>query len=193
MGCLAGEQRYCVPPALKEVDSRDMQLGVIAYIVATGDKIYQKQAKEHFSKLPGRVCLDSCDRTPLVSDLMYRAGIINSGKLPVTVIESTLLSASLLNPVGYQLRLIADEIVIYKAMGISLTRNIAKNMYRRQSCNPYFRYLAYGTYNIYNINTRPNSVKTHWLFSDACSEAFPDKSNGNMELFLANLTLKGMF
>lgn len=193
LGCLAGEERYCNPPPLTEVDSRDMMLGVIAYLSATNDNNYRLQAREYFSKLDNRLCFDACDRSALITDLMIRVGIATGTKLSKSVIESTLLTASQVNPVGYQLRLIADEIVIYKQLGVNLTRNIAKNLYRRQSCNPYFRYLAYGNYNIYYINTPPNSYKTHWLFSDACSEQYPDRSNGNMELYLVNLTLRGMF
>lgn len=192
MGCLAGEQRYCKPPDLNEVDSRDQSLGVIAYLAATNDENYRKKASEYFSKHPNAVCFDSCTRTPIIHDLLRRVGVVSNGALHSSVINSTLLTASLTAPEGYQLRLIADEVVIYRKLGVNITSKIAKNLYRRQPCNSYFRFLAYGSFALENINTKPNPYKTRWLFSDSCSDMKRSSSNGNMELFLANLAINGI-
>ncbi len=192
MGCLAGEKRYCIPPVLSDNDSRDMTLGVVAYLAATDDNKYRKEASEYFSKHPKAVCFDECTRTPIIHDLLRRVGVVTSGALHSSVINSTLLTASLTAPEGYQLRLIADEVVIYRKLGVNITSKIAKNLYRRQGCNSYFRFLAYGSFALDNINTKPNPHKTRWLFSDSCSDMKRSASNGQLELYLANLAINGI-
>jgi len=192
LGCLAGEEAYCKPPTLTELDSRDMVLGAVAYLAKTNDAAYRQQARIHFAALPKKVCFDACDRTPIIQDLMDRVGISDGGRLPAAAINSTLLTASLTAPEGYQLRLIADEVVIYRKLGVNITSKISVNLYRRQSCNSYFRFLAYGSFALENINTKPNPTKTRWLFSDSCSDMKRSASNGNMELMVANLAINGI-
>jgi hypothetical protein len=190
MGCLAGEKRYCIAPDIELLDSKDMWLGAIAYAMVTKDAAFISKAKSYLRSKSG-VCLDACTRTPIIQDLFYRAGFADSGKLPAAAINSTLLTASLTAPEGYQLRLIADEIVIYRKLGVNITSKIAKNLYRRQSCNSYFRFLAYGSFDLSRISHPAGTGKT-WLFSDACSEMDVKRSNGNMELYLINLVIHGV-
>lgn len=192
MGCLTGEKRYCVAPNIELLDSKDMWLGAIAYAIVTKDQEFVSKAKAYLQSKPNKVCFDACTRTPIIQDLFHRVGFVTNGALHSSVINSTLLTASLTAPEGYQLRLIADEVVIYRKLGVNITSKIAKNLYRRQPCNSYFRFLAYGSFALDNINTKPNPHKTRWLFSDSCSDMNRNKSNGNMELMLANLAINGI-
>jgi len=191
LGCLAGEEAYCKLPTLTELDSRDMVLGAVAYLAKTNDAAYRQQARSHFAALPKHVCFDACDRTPIIQDLMDRVGISDGGRLPSAAINSTLLTASLTAPEGYQLRLIADEVVIYRKLGVNITSKIAKNLYARQECNSYFRFLAYGSFDLQRLNN-PSGTGKNWLFSDSCSEMDVKKSNGQMELYLINLVINGI-
>jgi hypothetical protein len=192
LGCLAGEERYCKPPMLTELDSRDMVLGAVAYLAKTNDAAYRLEARKHFAALPKRVCFDACDRTPIIQDLMSRVGISDGGRLAESVIGFTLYNAALTAPEGYQLRLIADEVVIYRKLGVNISSKIAKNLYRRQTCNSYFRFLAYGSFDLSRIDVVPNVNKTRWLFSDSCSDMDRSRSNYQMELYLINLVINGV-
>jgi hypothetical protein len=191
MGCLAGEKRFCVAPNIELLDSKDMWLGAIAYAIVTKDAEFISKARAYLRSKPGSVCFDACTRTPIIQDMFARVGFSDGGRLPAAAINSTLLTASLTAPEGYQLRLIADEIVIYRKLGVSISSKIAGNLYRRQSCNSYFRFLAYGSFDLQKLNKPAGTGKT-WLFSDACSEMDVKRSNGNMELYLINLVINGI-
>ena len=191
MGCLSGELRFCKAPSIALLDSRDTWLGAVAYAIKTHDKVFISEAKEYLASKPGKVCFDACVRTPMMQDLFTRAGFVDGKTLPGYVINSTLLTAATTAPEGYQLRLIADEVVVYRKLGVKISSKIGRTLYDRQPCNSYFRLLAHGSFSLKNVDI-PKGTGKLWRFSDSCNEMDASKSNGNMEIYLINLLTEGI-
>jgi hypothetical protein len=187
--CLSGDSQYCLKPRFEDVDSRDTSLGLAAYLIATKDISTAKQFSDYFKTKPNRICFDECSRTRTIEDLLARSGIEGMRRLGSGIIEAELLTEANTAPEGYQLRLVADKLFIYSKLGIHMTSNIGKTLYRRQSCSPYFRWFAFGSYDARQLDIKgKNKV---WRFSPSCADVRIEDSNGWSEILLINMTLTG--
>jgi hypothetical protein len=188
--CLSGQTETCIKPRIEDVDSRDMAIGLAAYLLATKDKETAKIFSDYFAKKPKAICFDACDKTRTVEDILARSGIAGMRRIGSGLIEAELLTEANTAPEGYQLRLVADKVVFYQFAGIDLTQKIGRTLYRRQTCNPYFRWLGYHSYDPAQLNVIGKNK--YWRFSPSCKDLDVSQSNHWNEIYLINLTLKGV-
>ena len=185
--CLSGQRELCLPPTRLSIDSRDMAVGLVAYLATTKDAETLNVFKDHFKS---SVCFDECTKTRTIEDLLARVGIHNQRRLGSGLIEAELLTEAQTAPAGYQLRLVADKVIVYHKLGLHFTSRIGKILYHRQSCNPYFRWLAYGSYDLKQLDVVGSNK--YWRFSPSCAEVDVKMTNHWNEIYLINLTLAGI-
>ncbi|MEB3220184.1 MAG: hypothetical protein VKN72_28665, partial [Nostocales cyanobacterium 94392] len=165
--------------------------GAAYYLLKTKDKEFNKELTEHLKTKDPRLCLDGCNYTPSLGDILARSGIKTFKKMPNEAIGAYLLTEARSAPIGYQLRLIADKYVFYKLTGLDLTNAIPRTLYDRQSCNSYFRYLAHGSYSLKNLDVKP--VKLYnYRWSQACDRMDVRLSNLWSEIYLLQISIKGI-
>ncbi len=154
--------------------SRDMALGALAYIVATGDGVFAQNWLQWIQTHNGRLCLlasdNRCDFTPGLWDLFGQVwshiGLTPSPEMSADLFDDSIVQVlqARVAPVGYSLHLVAVDLLIRKSFfgveknkhykgnsGVLLHNNkdsfeymAADILAERQPMNPFYLFLRDG-------------------------------------------------
>jgi len=136
--------------------SRDMSLGILAYLLATRDAGLATRWMAWLESNRFRTCKvasdNRCDFTPglwdLFGDVWAHIGLAPHRLMTAGAVDNEFLLPlhARLAPVGYQLHLVAVNLLLRRSMGLesTLTRISASMLVERQPGNPLFQWLHQG-------------------------------------------------
>ena len=146
----ANGQPHRSPARLDEMDfSRDMLMGVMAYLVGTKDVETAQRFITWMYNNHRRLCFDSCDMTPAtwgtLGEVWKYLGLqpTDDMKVGMYLDDLTEMAASYRNDVGYTLHLVAVHVFLRQATGSNTTTyaRVAEILVQRDPTNPFFQWL----------------------------------------------------
>jgi hypothetical protein len=184
--------------------SRDMAMGVLAYLIATRDKELGKRWLEWIENNGNRLCRESsdnrCEFSPgfwsLFRDVWNYLDLPLSNAMTNSILDDavvTLLQAQIA-PEGYQLHLAGVNLFLRRSLGQKnpALDALAQSLLARQKMNPFFAYLAEGpTANVIEKTlawcpAAPPPQRTEWSFERDELERPWERSMGWECVFLIN-------
>lgn len=136
--------------------SRDMALGVLAYLVATKDRDLAVRWMSWIEKNDFRLCRESsdtrCDFSPgfwmLFREVWEFLGLEPNEKMRSAVLEDSVMALlqAHFSPAGFEMHLAGVNALIRKSMGqrSSTLQSLADVLAQRQPKNPFYAYLSLG-------------------------------------------------
>lgn len=188
--------------------SRDMAMGVLAYLVATKDVSLASRWMTWIESNNWRLCRESsdnrCDFSPgfwsLFRDVWQYLRLPLNQQMDTAILDDSLLALlqSQFAPEGYELHLSAVNLLIRKSMGQKSTTldALARALTTRQNLNPFFAYLSEGgtprtQENLFQWcpDTAPYE-RTEWSFERTEGDLPWERSMGWECLMLMNFILR---
>jgi hypothetical protein len=188
--------------------SRDMAMGVLAYLVATRDRALARRWMNWIEKNDFRLCLESsdnrCEFTPgfwtLFREVWDYIGLPATEKMRSSFLDESVIALlqAHFSPAGYQLHLAGVNVLIRRRMGqrSSTLTSLADSLAERQPRNPFFAYLASGAEKNVVESTlswcpaSPPRTRSEWSFErDFLNEPW-SRSMGWECVMLMNFLLK---
>lgn len=137
--------------------SRDMAMGVLAYLVATQDVDLAQRWMTWIEANDYRLCREStdnrCDFSPgfwaLFRDVWQYLQLPLNQKMQTVILDDRILALlqSQFSPPGFELHLSAVNLLIRRSIGQETTtlKALSSALSTRQSANPFFTYLSEGS------------------------------------------------
>jgi hypothetical protein len=154
--------------------SRDMFLGLMAYLLATGDTEIAKRFQSWLYSNNNNLCLDSCDMRSttwgLMGEVWLKIGLPLTREMQLGKIgddTSQYAAVNYANP-GYQQHLIAVTVWLRQNIGTQtiILNEALRSLANKNPSNPFFAYLGEG-----------KSDKVLQLAIDACPATEPDSKS----------------
>lgn len=198
--------------AAEAVDSfsRDMAMGVLAYLVATKDVELARRWMLWIENNNWRLCRESsdnrCDFTPgfwlLFGDVWRYLGLPLNQNMRSAFLDDSVLALlqSQFAPAGFELHLASVNLLVRRSMGqqSATLDSLAQALALRQGQNPFFAYLARGARS--NVLRRtiewcPSSaprLRTEWSFERNQQDKPWERSMGWECVMLINFLLRDL-
>jgi len=137
--------------------SRDMAMGVLAYLIATRDRALAQRWLAWIEGNQYRMCREStdnrCEFTPgfwmLFREVWEYLGLSPNSKMTSAIVDESVVALLQAHfaPAGYQLHLAGVNALLRRAMGQSSAtlNSLTDSLAHRQPANPFYAYLARGT------------------------------------------------
>lgn len=136
--------------------SRDMAMGVLAYLIATRDRDLAQRWLAWIEGNQFRMCREStdnrCEFTPgfwmLFKEVWEYLGLSPNAKMSSAIVDESVVALLQAHfaPAGYQLHLAGVNALLRRAMGQSSAtlNSLTDSLAHRQPSNPFYAYLARG-------------------------------------------------
>lgn len=190
--------------------SRDMAMGVLAYLVTTKDAKLAGSWMNWVENNDFRMCREStdnrCDFTPgfwmLFREVWEYIGLSPTAKMRSAFLDESVMALlqGHFSPAGYQLHLAGVNVLLRRAMGqkSSTLNSLAESLAARQPENPFFAYLTYGIEKDVirkTLSWCPSdspAARTEWSFERDLRQEPWDSSMGWECLMLINFLLRDL-
>lgn len=136
--------------------SRDMAIGVLAYLVATKDRQLAGRWMAWIEENDFRLCRETsdnrCDFTPgfwmLFREVWEHIGLLPTERMRTAFLDESVMALlqAHFSPAGYQLHLAGVNVLLRRHMGqkTSTINSLAESLAERQPLNPFFAFIARG-------------------------------------------------
>ncbi|NBW82712.1 hypothetical protein EBR21_13250 [bacterium] len=190
--------------------SRDMAVGVLAYLVATRDVELAQRWMNWIEKNDFRLCAQStdnrCDFTPgfwmLFRDVWEFLGLRTHEKMTASVVEDSVMALlqAQFAPPGFEMHLAGVNALIRQSMGqkSQTLASLSQMLATRQTRNPFFSYLSLGANREVVRKTidwcpvEQPSARTEWSFERDEIQDSRNRSMGWECVMLANFLVRDL-
>lgn len=190
--------------------SRDMAVGVLAYLVATRDVELAQRWMNWIEKNDFRLCAQStdnrCDFTPgfwmLFRDVWEFLGLQTREKMNSSVVEDSVMALlqAQFAPPGFEMHLAGVNALIRQFMGqkSQILASLTQTLATRQPRNPFFAYLSLGSkpevvgLTLDWCSSAQPSARVEWSFERDESQGARTRSMGWECVMLANFLIRDL-